>query len=236
MRIAIVEDEVEAQRTLQQCITQWAQRHHCPLDVDIFSDGTEILPYHAHYDIIFLDIMMPSTNGMETAQHIRTLDNDVIIIFVTNMVNYAIQGYKVSAMDYIVKPITDFALHTSLDRAYRVLQARDHADYLTINSTSGLQKIAIRDIITIETKNHYCTFTTTAGNIRAYLRLRDIESTLDAISSAHFFRINKGTLVNLAFVDHIYDDNCAIRGQIHPVSHSRRRAFMHAVTEAIQQE
>lgn len=65
----------------------------------MFTDGVEILEdYRPVYDIIFLDVKMQHLDGMETARRIRELDSDVLLIFITNMAQYAIKGYAVGAL------------------------------------------------------------------------------------------------------------------------------------------
>ena len=72
----------------------------------VFADGVDILEdYRAVYDIIFLDVEMKHLDGMTTAERIRQMDADVILIFITNMAQYAIRGYSVGALDYVLKPV-----------------------------------------------------------------------------------------------------------------------------------
>ena len=85
--------------------------------ISVFTDGDEITEgYRPNYDIILMDIEMCFMNGMTAAQEIRKLDPEVVIIFITNMVQYAIQGYAVGALDYILKPVNYEEFGSCIDR------------------------------------------------------------------------------------------------------------------------
>lgn len=101
IRIAIVEDDKNYQAQLVQYIQRYTVDTGNETDIRLFDDGDMIIDnYAGNYDIIFFDIEMKRMNGMESARIIRKLDENVIIIFITNMAQYAIQGYEVSALDY----------------------------------------------------------------------------------------------------------------------------------------
>ena len=96
IKIAIVEDAVRDQLT--DYVRRYTRQYGTEFEVTCFTDGDEILEnYRPAFDIIFLDVEMKRLNGMETAQRIRELDDDVLLIFITNMAQYAIKGYSVGA-------------------------------------------------------------------------------------------------------------------------------------------
>ena len=89
-RIAIVEDEAAVQEQLTGYVQRYTRQYGTPFEVSVFGSGVEILEdYRPVYDIIFLDVEMPHLDGMETARRIRALDSDVLLIFITNMAQYA---------------------------------------------------------------------------------------------------------------------------------------------------
>ena len=93
MRIAIVEDEAEQRELLRSYILQYAEETRRSFEVVTFSNGVDLLEgYTPQYDIILLDIEMPGLNGMEAAERLRLVDGDVVLMFVTNMAQYAING------------------------------------------------------------------------------------------------------------------------------------------------
>ena len=104
---AVVEDNDAMREQLCGFIAQYARESGRQLDVTAFADGAEIVdPYRPGFDIIFLDIEMPTLGGMPTAERIRQVDPDVVLVFVTNMAQYAIRGYEVDALDFVLKPVS----------------------------------------------------------------------------------------------------------------------------------
>lgn len=117
IKIAIVEDEAAVRDQLTDYVRRYTRQYGTEFEVTCFTDGDEILEnYRPAFDIIFLDVEMKRLNGMETAQRIRELDDDVLLIFITNMAQYAIKGYSVGALDYVLKPVPYFAFLHSCKR------------------------------------------------------------------------------------------------------------------------
>ena len=93
MRLAIVEDDDKVRQQLQTYVLQYFQGRENDVDIRLFADGDEILEdYAADYDLIFLDIQMKRLDGLATAERIRERDEDVYLVFITNLANYAIRG------------------------------------------------------------------------------------------------------------------------------------------------
>lgn len=116
VRVAVVEDDEKAAATLKQYLTRYGEENQISFKIGMYSNAISILEqYSANYDIIFMDIRMPYLNGMDAAHRLRVLDSTVALIFVTSLTQYAVSGYEVDAMDYIIKPVNyyDFALKLS---------------------------------------------------------------------------------------------------------------------------
>ena len=124
-QIAVVEDNDAMRAQLCGFIAQYAQESGHQLDVTAFSDGAQLVePYRPGFDIIFLDIEMPTLGGMPTAERIRRQDPDVVLVFVTNMAQYAIRGYEVDALDFVLKPVSYYQFSTKLERALQRIRRR----------------------------------------------------------------------------------------------------------------
>lgn len=112
VRIAIVEDEKSAARALEQAIQRYGTENKVSFTIRVWHDPLLFLEeYQAEYDIVYMDIRMPALSGMETARNLRKMDRMVMLIFVTSLRQYALEGYTVGAFDYILKPVKyyDFA-------------------------------------------------------------------------------------------------------------------------------
>ena len=146
-KIAVVEDNAAVRQELCGFIAQYAQESGQLLEVTPFADGSQIVePYRPGFDIIFLDIEMPTLGGMPTAERIRLLDPDVVLIFVTNMAQYAIRGYEVDALDFVLKPVSYYQFSTKLDRALQRI-CRRRGGQITLQVGGGVQLLATDDIL-----------------------------------------------------------------------------------------
>lgn len=231
IKIAIVEDETKYEKLLLHFLKKYSKEKSVEFEISRFSDGDEIVEnYDCGFDLILMDIMMKFMDGMSAAEHIRKQDERVTIIFITNMVNYAIKGYQVGAFDYILKPITYYSLEKSLDRALSKINKEEAAEYINIQTSTGVQKVALRDLFYIESNAHYLTFYTKRGNFRTYMRMRDVET---ALSHLNFYRIHKGIIVNLRYIDGVEENCCVINDDLLPISRGKKKEFMEILNHYI---
>lgn len=94
LRVAVVEDETEYRGLIQEMVGRYAKEYDLQIQITAFQDGRELVQNYHKFDILLMDIEMPHLNGMEAAQKIRELDKEVVIVFITNMAQYAIKGYS----------------------------------------------------------------------------------------------------------------------------------------------
>ena len=154
IRVAIVEDEEAVREQLLGYVQRYTRQYSTTFEVRTFSDGVEILEgYRPVYDLILLDVEMKHLDGMETAQRIRALDSDVMIVFITNMAQYAIKGYAVGALDYVLKPVPYFAFSQQLQKAEEQLRRRTR-HYLAVPVEGGLRRLDTSRIYYIESEGH----------------------------------------------------------------------------------
>lgn len=223
VRIAVVEDEELYTKQMLEYLERYQEERVLNIKITCFQDGEDIIDHYvAEYDIILLDIKMQFMDGMKAAEHIRAHDKDVVIIFVTNMTQYAIRGYEVDAMDYILKPVEYFSFSQKLDRALRTIKKRENRSLMLVVD-DGVQKINISDLRYVESRKHYLVYHTFSAEFVSRGTMKELEKTL---ASHHFFRIGKGYLVNLYHVDGMKKGNCIIGEEMLPVSRARKNEFM----------
>ncbi|MCZ0703223.1 DNA-binding LytR/AlgR family response regulator [Natronobacillus azotifigens] len=228
LRIAVVEDEEVYQKQLIEFLERFQQEKEMPLDIEIYTDGDEFInKYDAQFDIILMDIQMPLMDGMSAAEEIRKIDSKVIIIFITNMAQYAIKGYAVDAMDYVLKPITYFSFSERLDKATKKLRKRE-THYLTVKVTNGYIRLEVSDIYYIESQGHKLIIYTKDGEIESSGAMKDLENKL---SDYGFFRLHRGYFVNLSHVEGINDSCALVKGDEIPISRAKRKNFMKSLAD-----
>ena len=133
IRIATVEDDVRDRVALKNHLHRYEKENNQKFSIVEFQDGEDIITnYAAEYDLILMDIEMTFLNGMKAAEKIRELDTDVVIVFITNAPQYAIQGYKVNALDYMLKPISYFSFSETMSRALRKVKTKEK-EYIAIS-------------------------------------------------------------------------------------------------------
>ena len=230
MRIAIVEDDLIMSETLKQYVLQYFEGREHQCRITQFSDGDEILEnYKADFDLIFLDIQMQRVDGIRTAECIRRLDENVYLIFITNMANYAIKGYSVNALDFVLKPVNYLMLKALLQRVEQLLATKARK-YITLPTERGMVRLEASQIHYVETENHAVQVHTEKGLWRLRESMRSMESLLAEHS---FFRCNSCYLINLAHVEQVDGSVVVVAGSRLTISRPRHKAFMAALTKYI---
>ena len=228
INLAIVEDEDSYAQQLTEFVNRFQEESGNYFKITRFKDGDEITNgYKGQFDIILMDIEMKLMDGMTAAEEIRKLDQEVVIMFITNMTNYAIRGYQVDALDYVLKPVSYFAFSQKIDRALSRIK-KSSSNIISIDMPSGVKKLDIDNIFYIESEGHNLNFYTSGGEFTIRARLSDFE---DQLSQYNFFRSNKGYLVNLKYVDGVEKGSCLIAGKQLLISRSRKNDFMSALTD-----
>lgn len=228
VRVAIVEDDSGYIRQLREYLARYGEESGESAEISVFTDGDEIVEgYRPRFDVILMDVEMRFMDGMTAARKIREVDPEVVIIFITNMTQYAIQGYEVDALDYVLKPVSYFAFSQRLDRAITRMKHRER-QYITVPVRGGMRKMDVSHIYYVESWDHDLTFHTREGDFTAGMTMRQAESQLGA---HHFFRGNNSYLINLEHVDGVQDGCVMVKGQALRLSRPRKNAFMEALSD-----
>lgn len=224
MKFAVIDDMDDSREMLRSYLARYCREAGLLADIALFSSGTDFLSqYKLIYDLILFDIDMPGDlNGMDTARRVRELDSYVTIMFVTNLAQYAISGYEVGAVDYILKPVAypDFAM--KMKRALRrVAQQTDHA--VTIATAGGQQSVPVSAIRYVEVLSHTVIYHLDSGTVASRSTIRDAQVLLEPYS---FCRVHKSYLVNLAFVESISGKEVTVKGEALPIGRVYRDSLL----------
>ena len=228
LRIAVVEDDKTYAAQLKEYLVRYGTEKNQKISVALFPDGEDIVTdYSAEFDIILMDVEMTFMDGMTTAERIREKDNEVVIIFITNMPQYAIQGYKVDALDYVLKPISYFAFSQRIDRALTRVKKKE-ATYITVAQKGGKKKLNVDKICYVEVRDHDLIYHSTKGDIVTKSSMKEAEDTL---GGTKFFRGNRCYLVNLEYVEDFRGNDVTVASDVIQVSRARKKAFMDALND-----
>lgn len=223
--IAIIEDQEKDFQNTKICLERFAEAKGIAFRVFTFVSAERFLDnYRPVYDIVFMDIILPGMNGMDAAKRLRKYDPKVLLLFLTNMSDYAIKGYEVDAMGYVMKPVTYYSLAMHLGNAIRKIDTSSDVSIM-VRTQEGIQVLSERDICYIAVDDHNLVFHTVSGKLTAYGTLSEREKEL---SGCGFARCSSWALVNLKYVEAIYKDEIVVAGEHIRISRNKKRAFLDA--------
>ncbi len=226
--IAIVEDETEYQRQLKEYLENYGKEHNLEFQISVFCDGAEILEdYTPKYDIILLDIEMPKINGMDAAERIRTMDESVVLMFITNMASYAIRGYGVGALDFVMKPINYYTFSMKMTKALKRVKQREQKQIL-LTLPDGVKKLELNEIYFIEVQNRMLYYHTIDGD---YIVRGTMQGAESAMAEYPFAKCNHWYLVNLMHVKETRGQMVKVGPFELEISRRNKTSFLKALTE-----
>lgn len=199
LRVAICDDEKYFREEIKRLVEQYLKEKKIIFCIDLFTSGLEFCSDDNNlqqYDIIFLDIGMKEMNGMETAYAIREKNQNVDIVFITIMMDYALEGYRVDAVRYILKDDLESLLPECMDT---ILQKKQEKE-MEFPFVGGKRKVLLKEILFIESKSHQLWFERTRENLYMYCQINDLELIL---SNYDFVRTHQSFLVNLVHIEKI---------------------------------
>ena len=203
-RIAICDDEKYFRQDLQELVSAYMMDQGYTFQIDTFSSGEELMSLGMemmNYTIVFLDINMNEVNGVTVAKELRKFSRETYIVFVTAYVDYALEGYKVDVIRYLLKD------NNSLQNAVRECMDAiiEKMDYVVVKKEfafheGGRRAVSLERLLYIESKLHKLEFHVMEDSMKIYTMyatLNDIEKELD---NKDFIRVHQSFLVNLKYV------------------------------------
>ncbi len=232
LRVAIVEDEKEQSDALVKSLKTFGEETGNEFHPTLFNNAITFLEdYKAVYDIVFLDIKMPYMDGFEASKKLRELDKNVPLIFVTSLSQYAVKGYDVGAVGYILKPIDYYSLKLSLVRCLEKINVSKDEEFI-FTVKGRVIKIKYKDIVYFEIIAHSLIIHTVGGETYTlYKALSEIEKELS--NRKEFVRSNSCYIINLQHVTKIKGYTTYINGEELSVSHPRKRTLLQAFDEFV---
>ena len=225
IKTAIVEDSHEDLSNCLNVLEKYGKEKGVSFDIETFETGDAFLyKFKAQYDFIILDINLAATNGLDVAHEIRKKDEDVIIMFVTNLARYATNGYEVGAIDFAIKPLQYSSFYLKMERVIKALELKNKEDNsIVLNTPSGYTRIHINDIYYLEIFGHDIIFHLTNEKYTTYGTLKTFESQL---KDYWFIRCNSCYLVNAKKIKTV--DKYTIylaNGETVIISHPKKEIF-----------
>lgn len=228
MKIAIVDDQSRDVIHLEKYFKKYFLEIERDYQVETFSDATSFLTsYTPDFDFVIFDIDMPEINGIDAAKQLRETDPDIVLMFVTNMPQYALDGYSVDAIDYVLKPLSYPDFRLKMQKAMRYI-VQDQDPRISINTVNGYRCFHASDIYYIESQLHYLIYHTKNGEFKTRSTLNDIETKL---TPCHFARCSVSYLINLKYLESIHGHNILVQGTLLRISRTKKNAFLSTFTK-----
>ena len=222
MRIGILDDTPEDARILQEYLSMFKKNIEEALQVNVYQTSMDFLEeFKNQYDVLFLDIEMVGDDGLQVAREVRKTDSSVAIIFVTNMAQYAIEGYKVNAIDFMVKPVGYYLFCETLKKAINFKKRRNTVDIL-VNDTTGIYKINSDEITYVEKYQDKVIYHTINGD---YIQRSTIKAVKEKLEQVAFGECSSGLLVNLSAVKYVGKEEIKVAGATLPLSRRQKKTF-----------
>ncbi|HBG2521090.1 TPA: response regulator transcription factor [Clostridioides difficile] len=217
-RIVICEDDITQIAFLRECILKSLEGISSQIELFEFNSGEELLETNLEgIDIFFLDIKMLQLTGMDVAKIIRETNDTSEIIFITSIVDYIQEGYKVRAYRYLLKPIDFGDLNESiLSCISDIIKKREN--FMLIENKGIINKILINSIMYIEVRKKVLTIHTKNDTYYTKNSMDKIELELEKYN---FFRCHKSYLINLEYIQFMCKNTVVINDEDVPVSKYR---------------
>jgi len=197
LRIAIVDDEKLIADQFKEFLDRYAEQKPITYTIEWYSNPVVFLTeYTNRFDIIFLDIDLPSMNGMECARKLREVDSFVSLVFVTNMKQYALDGYEVEANHFIVKPVSYYDFAMKFERLLKKIRSHDEVKVF-VHNNDMIKCLNLVNICYVDVYKHKLTYHTPEGDYACRGSINKIE---ELFLQNHFAKCNNYCLVNLRYV------------------------------------
>lgn len=224
-KIAICDDEEYVRQEIIGYVERYAEEHNAEFITAVYSSSEALLEYlPADTSIVFLDIKMGKCTGMEAARILRQRGSNAYLIFVTSMVQYAIEGYEVHAFAFLEKPLQYSRFASVLAEAL----SREPRRTLVLRRPNQVDSISIQTILYVETLDHTSIVVSETGAQEYTISLKKLQNEL---APCGFGLCHKSYLVNYNKISSVKaDELLLVNGSSIPLSKHRRKVFLEQFT------
>jgi DNA-binding LytR/AlgR family response regulator len=216
-KIAICDDEELQIQLLSKLVVAWSKKSSKEIEILTYRNAESFFFQWSNdksFDILLLDIQMSGESGIELAKKIRKSDESLSIIFITGLSDYIDEGYEVSALHYLIKPVKEDKLYTCLDKACKKIVKEQKSILVGVDGVNI--RIMQEDIIYTEAFAHAVLIQTTKNSYEVKKSIGELEKELDG---AMFVRCHRSYLANLKYISKIAKTDITLdNGKIIPVS------------------
>ena len=228
LKISIVEDSDKDFEILKSHVENFFNQQN-EVVIDRFENAELFLSvFSKNYNICFFDIELPGINGLDLARKIREIDENVPIIFITNMAQFAIQGYEVNALDYIVKPLKYGDFEMKMKKVDKFLKQQESTQ-VAIQTRDGVQIFKEEDIYFVEVYKHYLNFHTKRGEFTSRGTMKNAEQILPS----NFARSGISFLINIRWIDKVTPNSVIVNGVELPLTRLYKNDFLKKVSQFV---
>ena len=180
MNIAVIDDSIDEARQLAGFISTYCSDTHTCQQTTIFNTAADFLRcwQRGSFDLIFIDIFLRNeTSGIRIAERVRRDDDSCTIVFTTSSTDFALKGYEVRALDYMLKPLRYGKFCQTMDY-FRSVSQRKRSHYIEVKESRIMVKLPVDDILYTDYSNHYIQIHLQDRLVRTYMRFHDFSSLL----------------------------------------------------------
>lgn len=226
LRIAIVDDSEEDIAQIRGYLERYFASEPRDYSAAAFSDGEDLLLQKSDsFDLLFLDVEMRWSNGIDIARSLRERGSDLVILFISRIAQYAVEGYSVDALDYLLKPVAYEEFAVKLRRALRQIDSR-RSSSIRLSQGGDHRWVSSDEIRYVEVFGHHLIYHTTDGQFRT---TDTIGAAAEQLAPLGFLQCSRFCLANPRYVTGVDGNTLLLGADRVPISRRRRKEFVDAL-------